>query len=308
MLARNEEDIVEASIRHNLRSLDALTVVDHGSDDATPDILAALVREGLPLDVRRDESLELRQTEITTAHVRRLLGDGADLCVPVDADEFLRMPSRATFERVVAAADPELHLAMPWLTYLVPPDDSGDIIARLARARRVNRERHGLAKVVVRRSLLDTPLATIGEGNHEVRSHEGGERIAHEALPGEVAALAHVPVRSAAQWTAKVAVSTLAYRLANRDDGSFAFPWQEEFDAIVAGRPVAPERIAAIVANYGVAPDQRVDPAGVEWIEDPFTTELRLRYTPDRPPNPLARILAFGERVAAEVARTTGGL
>jgi len=36
MLARNEEDIVEASIRHNLRSLDALTVVDHGSDDAHP--------------------------------------------------------------------------------------------------------------------------------------------------------------------------------------------------------------------------------------------------------------------------------
>jgi len=69
-LVRNEEDVIEASIRHNLRSLDAITVVDHGSDDATPQILASLVREGLPVEVRRDDAIELRQSAVTTAEVR----------------------------------------------------------------------------------------------------------------------------------------------------------------------------------------------------------------------------------------------
>lgn len=308
MVARNEEDIVEASIRHNLRSLDALTVVDHGSDDATPGILAALVREGLPLDVRRDESLELRQSEITTAHVRRLLGDGADLCVPVDADEFLRMPSRATFERVVAAADPKLHLVMPWITYLPSFDTPGDIVARLARARRMPEERHGLHKVIVRRSLLDTPGAIVDTGNHRVHGHDGSGQDRHDALPASVAALAHVPVRSVGQLTAKIAVGALARRLANLDPTLTAAHWRDEFDAILAGRPPTADRLEAIVANFSVPPQRRVDPAGVQWIEDPFIADIRLRYTPDQPPNPLARILMFGERVAAEVARTTGGL
>ncbi|MBK6394485.1 MAG: hypothetical protein IPF73_07205 [Betaproteobacteria bacterium] len=51
------------------------------------------------------------------------------------------------------------------------------------------------------------------------------------------------------------------------------------------------------------------DPAAIRWIDDPFLGEdLVLRHTPATPVNPLARILGFGERVAAEIARTTGGL
>ena len=286
---RNEEDVIEASIRHNLRFLDALAVVDHGSDDATPGILASLVREGLPIEVSRDDALGLAQGPVTTAGVRRLLDDGADLAIPIDADEFLRIPSRERFEQVVASADPSLHLAMPWLTYLPSLESGGDIVARLRHARRLPAERHGVDKMIVRRALLDT-------------------RAGHVALPGDVAALAHVPVRSVGQFTAKVAVGTLALRLAATAGDTVALHWQEEFDAIVAGRAITPERLLAIAANYRVPPERRVDPAQVRWVDDPFIGDIALRYTPQRPANPLARILAFGERVAAEVARTTGGL
>ena len=43
-------------------------------------------------------------------------------------------------------------------------------------------------------------------------------------------------------------------------------------------------------------------------LRRPFPADLALRYTPSRPCAPLARVLAFGERVAAEIAATTGGL
>ena len=306
-LVRNEEDVIEASIRHNLRSLDALTVVDHGSDDATPAILEALVREGLPVTVRRDDSIEFRQAALTTTWVRALLADGADVVIPVDADEFVCMPSRAAFERIVASADPTLPIIMPWLTYLPSLDDTGDMVARLARARRLAVERHGLYKVLVRRFLLDIPDAEIGAGNHVV--HRGGHtELPHGELPASIVALAHVPIRSVGQFTAKVAVGALASKLAGLDDPSLNYHWKEEFDQLVAGNPFTAERLAAIAANYSVPRPRRVDPAGVAWVEAPFMHGVALRYTPARAPNPLARILRFGERIAAEVAVATGGL
>ena len=307
-LVRNEEDVIEASIRYNLRSLDAIAVVDHGSDDATPEILASLEREGLPIEVRRDDSLEMRQADITTAEVRRLLAEGADLAIPIDADEFLRMPSRERFEQVVANANPAHHLAMVWLTYLPALDGGGDIVARLRHARRLSTERHGVYKVIVRRLLLDTPSAEVVTGNHCVRLNQGETRLDHEAVSGEIAALAHVPIRSAGQFTAKVAVGTLARKLAAIPDKNISFHWEEEFNALLAGQAMTRERLEAVAANYSVHPERRIAPSQVRWIEDPFIGDIVLRYTPERPPNPLARILTFGERVAAEVARTTGGL
>lgn len=307
-ICRNEEDVIEASVRHNLRSLDRLAIVDHGSDDATPDILDALVREGLPIEVRRDDSIELRQASVTTAEVRRLFAEGADLAIPIDADEFVRMPSRARFEQVVASADPACHLAMPWLTYVPALDTGGDIVARLRRARRLSAERHGVYKVIVRRTLLDAPGAEIVTGNHAVRNEPGAGKLEHVAVSGDVVALAHVPVRGAEQFAAKVAIGTLSRRLAGVTGEVVSFHWAEAFDALLAGRPLDPERLTAIAANYGVRPERRLDPAQVRWIDDPFIADIALRYTPARPPSPLARVLKFGERVAAEVAVTTGGL
>ena len=43
-IVRNEADIVEAFVRHNVALLDGIALVDHGSIDATPDIAERLVR------------------------------------------------------------------------------------------------------------------------------------------------------------------------------------------------------------------------------------------------------------------------
>ena len=52
-MVKNEADVVETSIRHNLRFLDEMIVLDHDSTDATPTILSSLVDEGLPLKLTR---------------------------------------------------------------------------------------------------------------------------------------------------------------------------------------------------------------------------------------------------------------
>ncbi|CAG0971116.1 hypothetical protein BURK1_01228 [Burkholderiales bacterium] len=307
-VVRDEEDILEASIRHNLGVLSALTVVDHGSSDATPSILDALVREGLPIEVVRDDSIGYLQSRITTEQVRRTLAAGADLCIPIDADEFLRIRSREAFERAVADADPARHLVMPWVHFLPDLDLQGDIVSRLRRARRTPTDAHGMRKVVVRHRLLETPGAVVGIGNHEVVPPSGMAGDRHVLLDGDVVSMAHVPVRGVAQYTAKMTVGYLSRLLANPDDMTNSFQFREAFEAIMAGRTPTRESLEAVVANYGVSRERWIDPATTRWIEDPFIGDIALRYTPERPPVPLARVLAFGERVAAEVARTTGGV
>ena len=64
---KNEEDIIEAFVRHNLVYLDRLLVLDHGSTDDTPSILKALQEEGLDLQILHDDSLGKFQGEKMTA-------------------------------------------------------------------------------------------------------------------------------------------------------------------------------------------------------------------------------------------------
>lgn len=306
-IVRNEEDIVEASIRHNLGVLDALTVVDHGSDDATSSIVEGLRAEGLPIDLVREEAIEYRQSAIMDAHARRILAGGADLCCPLDADEFLRVPSRADLERAAGQADPTRHLAVP--RYACCPEfGPGDIVARLRRGRRPAVERDDRFKVIARRSLLEQPQATLGDGTFAVQPG-GGPPSSHELVRAEIACVAHVPIRSAGQYTSKFAVGYLSRLLAGVPEGDIGLRWKHEYAAILSGAKPTVDDLEALVANYGEPGADGAGPAAIRWIDDPFLGgDLVLRHTPATPVNPLARILGFGERVAAEIARTTGGL
>lgn len=306
-VVRNEEDIVEASIRHNLGVLDALTVVDHGSDDATASIVEGLRAEGLPIDLVREEAIEYRQSDVTTAHARRILAAGADLCCPLDADEFLRVPSRADLERAAGQAGPSRHLAVPRYT-CCPEFGAGDIVARLRRGRRLADERHGRFKVIAGRALLEQPQATMGDGTLAVPPGSG-QPSSHAFVSAEFACVAHVPIRSAGQYTSKFAVGYLSRLLAGVPEGEIGLRWKREYAAILSGAKPTVDDLEALVANYGALDADGTDPTSVRWIDDPFLDEgLVLRHTPATPVNPLARILGFGERVAAEIARTTGGL
>src|SRR5690349_11051897 len=101
-MVRNEADVIEAFVRHNLAFLDALVVVDHGSFDGTSDVLAKLRDEGLPLRVAHDADPAYRQAQTMTRLAREALGEGADFVFALDADEFLKLESRTALEQALA--------------------------------------------------------------------------------------------------------------------------------------------------------------------------------------------------------------
>ena len=48
-MVKNEADVIEAFVRHNLGFMDALAIVDNDSIDGTREILVQLQQEGLPI-------------------------------------------------------------------------------------------------------------------------------------------------------------------------------------------------------------------------------------------------------------------
>lgn len=150
---RNEADIVEAFVRHNLTVLDAMVIVDHISLEATPDILRSLVAEGLPVFMGHENSAEWDQQMLGNRLLRHVFATSdADWIFLLDADEFLKVTSRTAVEDALGALAGLSHVSIEWQTYVPRFDQDINTLARLRSARRVRDDGHGLRKVTVSRA------------------------------------------------------------------------------------------------------------------------------------------------------------
>jgi len=289
-MARNEADVIEAFVRHNLRSLDRLVVVDHCSTDGTRQILRALRDEGLAVDVELDDLEGHRQAETITRLARGAFAAGAGAVFALDADEFLKMPSRAALERWLASVPPQYCVAVEWQTYLPQALDrpvGAPVELRWRRASEV----HGLRKVILTRAFADTATATVGPGNHTVLMEGPAQDLeAHPVqlalCPDGIVAIAHLPVRSVGQVVRKVKTGWAAHVQANPTDTSLALHWRELFADFEAHGAPDLERCRTIALNYGL-PMARWQPASaIPVLSDPVPLAAPNRY------DALARSLA----------------
>ena len=85
----------------------------------------------------------------------------------------------------------------------------------------------------------------------------------HARVPHEAAAVAHVPIRSADQFTIKVAVGWLAYLASGRDNPALSFHWSEAYAMLAAGRRFSTDDLVAMAANYSIPQSEwaATDPA-----------------------------------------------
>jgi len=281
-MVRNEADVIETFVRHNLRSLDRILVVDHCSSDGTREILHALKAEGLALDIALDDEEGHRQAETITRLARRAFAEGATAVFALDADEFLKMPSRAAFERWRASVPPPYCAAVEWQTYL-PQSLDHAVGAPVELNWRRAEEVHGLHKVVLTRAFAAAPAATVGPGNHTVLM-DGPDQdleahpVALALCPATVAALAHLPVRSVAQIMRKVKTGWVAHMKMNPADATLNVHWRELVAEFAAhGRPDV-ERYRTLALNYGI-PMARWQPStAVRIVSDPVPLVAPNRY------------------------------
>jgi hypothetical protein len=300
-MVRNEADVVEAFVRHNLTVLDALVVVDHGSIDGTSEILAKLQAEGLPLQVVPNADPAYRQSATMTALARGALAqDCADFVFALDADEFLKIQDRATLERALSEVPAGVHAVLHWLTY-VPDAFDGDPGAFGPGHLwwRLKTERHGLFKVVVSRGLLERPDDAVAMGNHCVQSPSETSVRPHARLRQDVVVLAHCPVRSRSQLEGKIIVGYLAYLATQPKDHRRARHWGELYAELRAGASLSEQRLREIACNYGLPAKMWQPPTTIEFVEDPVPLAFEQRYRSDVPPDTRSLLMRFTETLIA---------
>jgi glycosyltransferase involved in cell wall biosynthesis len=92
MLVRDEEDILAVNLKHHLRVVDRIFVLDNGSEDSTPRILRRFARRYPQVRWSVDAG-EYLQSKMLTGLAQEAYADGADWVVSIDADEFWRTSS-----------------------------------------------------------------------------------------------------------------------------------------------------------------------------------------------------------------------
>jgi hypothetical protein len=303
-MVRDEADIIEAFVRHNLTVVDGLAIVDHGSSDGTAEILAALVAEGLPLRTTVGRETDFRQSAVITRTTRDVFtACDPDYIFLLDADEFLKVPSRAGLEALLERLPPEVHAIQSWQSYVPDFAHGHDTVSLLKSARRAPAPQPAVNKAIVSRHFLHSPTL-IAEGNHLVLRALGAESypiVRHAPLPEGECAIAHVPVRSAAQFSAKIAVGWLSCLMQPGRSEQHSYHWRDAFALLRSGRELTPQLLTAIAANYGAADVQRFESAAVELIDDPFLAEFSNRHDDVGRTDALALVLRYAERLARQI-------
>jgi hypothetical protein len=302
MMVRNESDVIEASVRHNLMVLDGLAVIDHGSFDGTSGILAELQDEGLPLRVVRDSSPAFFQAERITAIVRETLArERADFVFAMDADEFIKVESRERLDHALEDLPRDVHAVAHWITYV--PESFGDGAATIGPAHlrwRLKSERHGMYKSVIGRSFVQHQTQHVISGNHLVDDPTKPKPPPQIRLPRDVVALSHCPVRSRRQLESKVIIGYLAHLATQPANASQASHWLDIYEELRMGRHLSEERLREIACNYGLPRNIWQLVTDIELIDDPVKLSFELRYAPEAPSDTLPLLMRFTESLVRQ--------
>jgi hypothetical protein len=221
---RNECDVVESFIRHNAAFFDRLYILDHRSTDQTPVILRKLADEGLPLVLSHDENGIFYQGPTMTRLIKGAYRDHPwDFVMPLDCDEFIRMPDRTALEAVLADLDGATVGLADLVSYIPTADDEAketDVPRRIVhRAKTIPDIACKIGKVAIPGAVIGRDRFSLSEGHHGVRID--GKPVPECRLDG--LSLAHFPVRSIDQFIMRAILCRLAW--ASRSDYDPGWGW-----------------------------------------------------------------------------------
>ena len=203
---KNEADIIEAFVRHTHACVDFHLVFDHDSTDGTREILAALVREGLPLALFTDYALAKLQHARSNYLMRAAFDHhGADWVLPLDADEILVAPSREAFRQALTASPRDQPVSLPLRNYIPTPADDPREPNPVVRLRHRRPAESTTVKVFIPRSLSVEARLTLGTGSHALYR----DTAPLPSHPLVSAWLAHFPLRSPQQQARRVLTAEL---------------------------------------------------------------------------------------------------
>ncbi|WP_431236977.1 glycosyltransferase family 2 protein [Mycolicibacterium aichiense] len=269
-VVKNEADVIEAFIRHNLTFMDALFIADNDSVDGTREIIVQLIQQGLPIVLFDDPITGHFQAEKVTAMYRRIIPNFQPRFVfLLDADEFIVAPSREILYSQLHEMRPGTQAQYYWQTYIPEPTASGADISDPLRSithRRVS-DPPWAKSIIITDPKIDTRLH-IQQGGHNVTL---GRRSLQVVKLKDVV-LGHFPVRSVDQATSKALVGWITNMERNRTRGKSGFGFQKKllYERIVSGPGLTSEYVTHEALKYA-QPADYVPRWPDDVISDPVT-------------------------------------
>jgi len=261
LLIRNEIDIIADWLTYHLaQGVDFIVVTDNGSTDGTLDAVARFVPAGrVCLLVEEDQ--DYRQYAWVT-RMARLARDllKADWIINSDADEFWHAEG-GNLKAVLAQA--EADVLMVRRRNMIPPGEGSgrDVLADgtlAVLAPVADRSRSKLIRTVSAKAVCRGPgFVAIGQGNHEATYDRPVTRADEPRLT-----IYHYPVRTYAQFEAKVIQGGAAYARNTEFDPSVGGHWRRwyatwqagglraEYDAIALGPEARATALAEGILGY----------------------------------------------------------
>ena len=291
-MVRNESDVIETFVRHNLTLLDELHIIDHNSSDNTREILTLLKEEGLPLHIYHYNELEYAQERILNNIMRHIINNdnSIDYIFPLDADEFIYCHSRETLD-IFLKLIPQDRVGMyTWRGYLPnTTEHDPDFLYHFTDQRK---EEILTPKVIIPRAIAETCTLTIG--NHYVRDSNGKEiksfvfiapnshhfyywfinRFSAEFIETDELWLGHYPIRSTAQQIKKVLEKSITMVMEKKGYRDLA--WENQLrDLLSQHMQISIEQLRFIAYKYRASDATQTQVAHQQPLR---STKLPLKY------------------------------
>ena len=203
----NEDDIVEAFVRHHAPLVDHHVLLDNGSIDRTVEILRKLSESGLPLTVFSNRAPTFSETAFNTFLYRYAVEEQrAEAVLFLDADEFLDLRRIGVgLRKRLADLPANSHgLRLPMMNYHATAADNSHDLLTPRRVRLRDPTLADASKILLRR-LLPSWAVIVDAGNHKATVH-GKET---DLVLDNRLVLAHFSDRGRWRWLARVLIVCL---------------------------------------------------------------------------------------------------
>ena len=291
-MVRNESDVIETFIRHNLTLLDELHIIDHNSSDNTREILTLLKQEGLPIHIYHYNELEFAPERVLNHMMQHILNNDADIdyIFPLDADEFIYCPSREKLNAFLTLI-PQNRVGMYiWRGYLPSSTEyDPDFICHFTDQRK---EEILTPKVIIPRAIAETCILTIGshyminsdgkeikstvfiEPNNQQFYYWFIERFQAEFITTDDLWLGHYPIRSTAQQIKKVLEKSITMVMEKKGHKDIA--WETQLRDLLAKKMnISLETLRLIAYQYRSTTKEQTEIANKQALR---SQKLDLKY------------------------------
>jgi len=243
-IIKNEEDILEAFVRHNLYYLDFLLLADNDSSDNSRAIINKLMQEGLNVCVFDYSKQSFNQGYMTTNLYKRVATTFfPEFILPLDADEFIQASSKEAFINSIKVIPVDGIGLYPWKTYIPDPYMQNCQPENFRYKRK--KEIPEYFKVIIRQSKSTDYSLKLCDGNHGIQNKKVKTKLSDIWL-------AHFPVRNVDQIYKKAIFGYLGYLALYQDvpPRKIAYQKQDLYKKIMNGESFKKNELTYLALNY----------------------------------------------------------